>query len=475
MKHVHLVGIGGTGLSAIALVLLESGVEVSGSDRQLSPLTTPLQAAGARVFIGHRAENIQGADLLVRSSAISDDNPEVQAALSLGIPVLKRVDFMRQLTAGKQTIAVAGTHGKTTTTAMIAWMLTALGLDPSYIIGGVSVDLGGNAHAGRGRYFVIEADEYDRMFFGLSPRLAVITNIEHDHPDCYPTPADFTQAFFEFSERLEPGGALVVCADDPGAAQLGRARSASRKVITYGIVEPDSLYRAINLRSNQAGGYDFQVQITGTSSGKLSCSLQVPGEHNVKNALAALAIADELGLAGSQAASALAVFRGTGRRFEVRGIIDGIVVIDDYAHHPTEIRATLSAARARYTGRPIWVVWQPHTYSRTRTLANEFSAAFSEQGDPLAAHVIVTAIYAAREAAPADGFSAAEVIRQMDLPDVRYMPVLAEIGEYLLTALQPGDVLLVLSAGDADQISSQVLNGLEQRRKLFDSDQGSGC
>jgi UDP-N-acetylmuramate--alanine ligase len=344
-------------------------------------------------------------------------------------------------------------------------MLTVLGVDPSYIIGGVSLNLGGNAHAGRGLYFVIEADEYDRMFLGLHPRMAVITNIEHDHPDCYPTLVEFTQAFLEFSEQLIPGGVLVVCGDDPQAAQLGMALSKKRHVVTYGIGNSNNNYQAIDLHPNQSGGYDFRVKMAGMSTSGVTCSLKVPGEHNVKNALAALAIGNELGFDIKQAAEALASFQGSGRRFEVRGNIDDVLVIDDYAHHPTEIRATLSAARVRYAGRPIWVVWQPHTYSRTRMLANEFTSAFGDRDNPLAAHLIVTAIYAARETAPADGFSAVDVVNQITLPDVRYMPVLMEISEYLVERLKPGEVLIVLSAGDADQISGQVLTSLAQRQK----------
>ena len=236
--RVHLIGIGGSGLSAIAQVLLESGIEVSGSDRQLSPLTQRLEAAGARVSLGHNPENIGQADLVVRSSAIPDDNPEVQAALARGIPVLKRADFLGRLTAGKQTLAVAGTHGKTTTTAMLAWLLSAIGLDPSYIIGGLSLNLMTNAHSGLGPYFVIEADEYDRMFLGLDPWIAVVTNIEHDHPDCYPTPEDFYQGFREFAGRIVENGTLVVHADDPGAMRLGQDQSHACNVITYGLETP---------------------------------------------------------------------------------------------------------------------------------------------------------------------------------------------------------------------------------------------
>jgi UDP-N-acetylmuramate--alanine ligase len=474
MKRVHFIGIGGTGLSAIALVLLENGIEVSGSDRQLSPLSTRLQAAGAHVFLGHAPENVLGADLVVRSSAIMDDNPEVQAALALGIPVLKRIDFLGQLTSGKQTIAVAGTHGKTTTTAMIAWMLTALGLDPSYVIGGVSVNLGANAHAGHGAQFVIEADEYDRMFLGLNPHISVVTNVEYDHPDCYPTPADFYRAFQEFTGRLESNGTLVVCLDDPGAARLAKEQASSRKVLTYGTSNPKAAYQAQDLQLNPLGGSDFQVSrgaerrgesTPATNPSRLKVTLKVAGEHNVNNALAALVVADALGLPWQDAAAALAEFRGAGRRFEVRGEVSGVTVVDDYAHHPTEIRATLAAARGRFAGRPLWVVWQPHTYSRTRTLAAGFTSAFDHRPQSPAEHIIVTEIYAAREAAPKDGFSSKAIVDQMNQVHAMYIPELAKVSSFLVDNLRPGDVLLVLSAGDADQVSDQVLKGLLERSR----------
>jgi UDP-N-acetylmuramate--alanine ligase len=299
-----------------------------------------------------------------------------------------------------------------------------------------------------------------------------VTNIEYDHPDCYPTPAEFEQAFLDFSHRLVEDGTLIVCADDPGAARLLSKTASDCKVRTYGIVDPTSRYHASGLRPNQSGGYEFQVQSPLIDAEKLACSLQAPGEHNVKNALAALAVANELGLPCAQAAQALAAYRGTGRRFEVRGEVDEVVVIDDYAHHPTETRATLSAARMRYPGRPLWVVWQPHTFSRTRALAHEFETAFGERDVDPAEHVIVSAIYAAREAPPADDFSAADLVKQMHLPDVRYIPELEKISVLLITTLQPGDVLLVLSAGDAERVSSQVLAGLEKRRLAVSSVQG---
>jgi len=456
---IHLIGIGGAGMSAIARLLLESGFSVSGSDRTLSSLTRGLQEAGAQVFEGHRPENIRGAGLMVRSSAVRDDNPEVMAARATGIPVLKRADFLGELMLGRTGIAVAGSHGKTTTTAMIAWMLTALGQDPSYIIGGVSINLSANAHAGSGAAFVIEADEYDRMFLGLQPTIAVVTNVEHDHPDCYPTPEDFYQAFLAFTGKLAADGVLVACSDDPGAARLLReAAQRGTDCKSYGLAGVD--YQAQNLALNEYGGYDFDALFPGVSLSPVHCSLRVPGRHNVWNALAALAVAALLRLPLDEAAQALGKYLGSGRRFEVRGEAGGVVVIDDYAHHPTHIRATLSAARSRYPGRRIWAVWQPHTYTRTMALLQAYANAFGE-----ADCVIVTEVYPARELVPPGGFSAAQVVALMQTngprsPQVSFIPGMQQTGDVLLSELKAGDVVLVLSAGDADQVSARVLAGL---------------
>lgn len=453
MKHIHLIGIGGTGLSAIARVLLERGYTVSGSDRAESQLAKELHQAGVRVFIGHDENNIAGADLIVRSSAITEDNPEVIAARAAGIPVLKRSEFLGTITADKRVIAIAGTHGKTTTTTMIAWVLTHLGLDPSYIIGGVSKNLGNNAHAGKGDFFVVEADEYDHMFLGLQPEKIVITSMEHDHPDCFPTPEDYQKAFTAFIRRIQPGGTVLICRDDYGAYSLMSAIPSTCQALDYG-TEGGAIYRGVALRSNSRGGFDFTACFENAPLAQVS--LCVPGEHNVRNSLAALAIAHQLGLSVTQAADALKDYRGTGRRFEILGEISQITIIDDYAHHPTEIKATLAAARSRYPERRIWAVWQPHTYSRTRTLQEQFSSSFQD-----ADRVIVTEIYAARE--PKESFSAAQVVEQMQHPAARFIPGLAETAETLLDELKPGDVLLVLSAGDADQISARVLAGLQER------------
>ncbi len=460
-KHVHFIGIGGSGLSAIATVLLERGYIVSGSDRQASPVTRRLQEAGMTIFTAHQPENIAGAELVLRSSAIPDDNVEVQAARTAGIPVLKRVDYLEQFTAGQQPVAVAGTHGKTTTTAMIAWLLTALGKDPSYVIGGVSANLAGNAHAGNGQYFVIEADEYDHMFLGLRPWVEVVTNVEHDHPDCYPTPRDFEQAFEAFVDRLLPDGTLLAFADDPGAASiLGYASQHGQRAVSYSLRNQAAGYSARDAHPNSTGGFTFDLYRSGRKELGL-VQIQVPGLHNVSNAVAALGVIDLLGLSLAQAAHACADFRGTGRRFELRGEINGITVVDDYAHHPTEIRATLAAARLRFPGRSLWAVWQPHTYSRTRTLQSEFIDALQS-----ADRVIITEVFAARETAPADGYSSRQIAEALArLPrfktgGVYFEPALSGASALLMSHLGPGDVVLVLSAGDADQISTQLLKSL---------------
>jgi len=457
MTHIHLIGIGGTGLSAIARVLLEMGHTVSGSDRAESSFTRDLQAAGATISIGHRPENVRDADLVVRSSAIQDDNPEVTAARAFRIPVLKRFDFLSSIMDGKTSIAIAGTHGKTTTSSMIAWMLSAMGQDPSFIIGGVNLNLGVNARAGNGKTFIIEADEYDRMFLGLKPIIEVITSIEYDHPDCYPTPADYQAAFVEFMYLIPPQGTLVACADDPGARDLmEKAKKLGKTILSYGLTtdangEHESDVFGSELAPNDKGGFTFKAFVRGETT---LVNLQVPGKHNVSNALAALSVTCLLGLPLTDASKTLEKFAGTGRRFEIRGESNGIVIIDDYAHHPTEIRATLAAARSRYPSRRIWALWQPHTYSRIQVLSNEFAHSFADADE-----VIVTDIYAARE--PKTDFSSKGVAASMPRP-AHFIPGLAEATSYLIKNLHPGDVLLVLSAGDADQISLEVWSHLKE-------------
>jgi UDP-N-acetylmuramate--alanine ligase len=460
MKRIHFIGIGGSGLSAIARLLKESGYTVTGSDRALSSFAVDLQKEGITVHIGHDAKNIEGADEVIRSSAIPDDNPEVEAAKRAGIPVYKRADFLGQLMADKIGIAVAGTHGKTTTTAMISWVLYKLNRDPSFIIGGTLNNLKVNARAGQGNFFVIEADEYDRMFLGLKPQIEVITNLEHDHPDCYPTFDDMYAAFKQFVDLLPSDGTLIVSSESKGSMSLlSRARIKGLNMLSYSqqtemTINSPQWMQARDMKPNDRGGFDFSVVTNVSGSVSLvKASLQVPGEHNVRNALAVLSVMAVLGIPLQEAADALGEFIGTGRRFEIRGETKGVTVIDDYAHHPTEIRATLAGAKARYPDRRIWAVWQPHTYSRTQALFFEFSRAFADADE-----VLVTEIYASREAK--QEFSSAEVVSAMPHPSARYTGSLQETTDHLLNNLREGDVLIVMSAGDADQISVKVLESL---------------
>jgi UDP-N-acetylmuramate--alanine ligase len=357
-------------------------------------------------------------------------------------------------------IAVAGAHGKTTTTGMIAWMLFALGRDPSFIIGSTLSNLKTNARAGRGRPFVIEADEYDRMFLGLKPFYAVVTNIEHDHPDCYPTFEDMYAAFETFVSLVPADGALIACLDDPAASVLmNSARKAGKIVVAYGLQGEQTLNApqftlARNLKPNTRGGFDFEaVSNLFHETESIPVSLQVPGKHNVQNSLAALSVAALLGLPPKKAAEALGEFRGTGRRFEVIGEVNGITIVNDYGHHSTEIKSTLAAARARYPERRIWAVWQPHTYSRTQTLFEHFVKAFDDADE-----VLVTEVYASRE--PKQDFTSAMVVSSMRHRSAHFIAELKDTTKYLLENLRPGDVLIVFSAGDADQVSADVLAGL---------------
>jgi UDP-N-acetylmuramate--alanine ligase len=444
----HFIGIGGTGLSAIARVLVERGEHVTGSDREDSPLAKSLRQLGVKVNIGHAAGNVNGATRVIRSSAIAEDNVEVLAAQAKGVPVFKRSEFLGELISNQQVIAVAGSHGKTTTTAMLAWMLTALNQKPGYIIGSVAENLGSNAAAGAGRFFVIEADEYDYMFLGLNPHIALVTNVEHDHPDMFPKSGDFQRAFEQFADRIQPDGALVACVDDPGANQLlAYAKKIGKQTCTYSANNTDADYRLANLEFLESGASFVAM--------KSQVKLQVPGMHNALNALGALAVIDRLGLSVNEAAMALSDFRGTERRFSVRGEANGVIIVDDYAHHPTEIRATLSAAKERYPHRRIVALWQPHTYSRTQTLEQDFAKSFSD-----ADAVYVTDVYAAREQKPAD-FDIARIVS--NIPNATYVASLDKANSVLRSDMVPGDVLIVMSAGDAIELSANLYSSLKDQ------------
>lgn len=470
-QTTHFIGIGGTGLSAIARVLVERGEHVTGSDREDSPLAKSLRQLGVKVDIGHSAGNINGATRVIRSSAVSEDNVEVQAARAKGLPVFKRSEFLGELLANQQVIAVAGSHGKTTTTAMIAWMLTALNQNPGYIIGSVSENLGTNAAAGAGRLFVIEADEYDYMFLGLNPKIALVTNVEHDHPDLFPTSQEFQRVFEQFVVRLQLDGVLIACDEDAGAAKLlAYARNTGKQPRIYSRDNPFSDYWMKDLNLLSSGAYSFVAMKSSHDLAKVE--LSVPGFHNALNALGSLAVGDLLGLSVREAALALSDFRGTARRFEVRKEANGVVIIDDYAHHPSEIRSTLVAARERYPGSRIWAFWQPHTYSRTLTLQKDFEHAFGDADE-----IIVTDVYAAREKQP-PGFDMSAVAKKIQVEPLRggetdvaiskaahYMPSLTEAHDFLLTELEPGDVLIVMSAGDAIEMSAHLFSSLKEKEE----------
>ncbi len=456
--HIHLVGIGGTGISAIARVLLGRGFVVSGSDKQTNEFTAVLQEAGAHIYQGHQAKNIQGAEAVIISSAIPDDNPEVTAARAAHIAVLKRSDFLGHLMADTTGIAVAGTHGKTTTTGMIAAILLTADYDPTVILGGVLPEWGTNGRFGQGQHFVIEADEYDHMFLGLRPAISIITNIEHDHPDIFPTPESYLAAFQQFAALLPENGRLIVCGEDPGVQELmAMLDLPGVSITTYGMAKRDSAYslQASETRPNPLGGTDFLVEADGRTIGL--ARLRVPGLHNVFNALAAIAVGLDVGLDFAQVCRGLASFGGVGRRFQVTGEVGGVTIIDDYAHHPTEIRATLAAARQRYPGRRLWAVWQPHTYSRTKLLLDEFAGSFAD-----ADRVIALDIYRSRETDTL-GIDTAVVVAAMDHPNTIHIPTKRDAADYLLDRIRPDDVILTLGAGDGELVGQWVLEGLNQR------------
>ncbi len=446
--RAHFVGIGGAGLSAIASILLERGCQVSGSDMTASPVTAALQAAGATVFAGHDARYADGADMLLATSAVADDHVELAAARAQGIPVYRRREFMPILLRDRDTLAVAGAHGKTTTTSMIIHALQSAGQAPGFIVGGAMGNSGLNAGSGADPAFVIEADEYGNMFHGLTPRIAVVTTVEHDHPDFFATAEAMTAAFKQFVASIRPGGLLVFCADDEAALDIAKEyQERGGAIRAYGIENPAADWRASDIRYEEEL-MTFTVWHGDTALGE--ASLGVPGAHNVLNALAAMAVAHELGIAFESSAKALAGYRPTARRFELRGCRDGVIVIDDYAHHPTEIAVTITAARARYPGHAIWAIWQPHTYSRVRLFRGEFIAALQA-----ADHVLLTPIYAAREA-PLKGVSSQALAAE--IPSASCVSSFEQAAATLRELATGPAVLLIFSAGDANRIADMYLD-----------------
>ncbi|MBA3872861.1 MAG: UDP-N-acetylmuramate--L-alanine ligase [Anaerolineae bacterium] len=468
-QHIFLVGIGGSGLSAIARVLLGQGYKVSGSDRSLNSLTAALERDGATIYEGHDAAHINGADVLIITSAVKNDHVEVVAARAVGIPVYKRQDIMADLMEGKTVIAVAGTKGKTTTTSMIVHILQGCGQDPSYIVGGIMGNTGTNAGVGNSKFFVVEADEYDNMFLGLKPDIAIITNIEWDHPDFFKTADDMVESFRKFVGLLSADGILVTCADDRLAVKLADERlGAGLKTRTYGINQPGpyDLYLLARRRRTYFWSYwaDF-VQVLGAETRfefnmpediTFDITIPLPGDHNIQNTLAALIACEAAAhLRVEDMAVAVSSFKPTARRFDVRADVNGIAIVDDYAHNPMSIKAVLEAAKQRYPEREVWAVWQPHTYSRTQALFTSFVKAFAD-----ADHVLITDIYAAREAL-IEGVSSGAVVAAMQHPDVRLTPTFADAVAVLSDNVKAPAVIIIMSAGDAPDIGVQYLKLLQ--------------
>jgi len=447
-QHAHFIGIGGIGMSGIAEILLSLGMKVSGSDLRRTAVTDRLASLGATTYEGHEAGHVAGATVVVTSSAVSPANPEVVEAHARKIPVIQRAEMLAELMRLKYGIAIAGMHGKTTTTSMVASVLHAGDLDPTVVVGGRVDALGGGARLGTTQFMVAEADESDRSFLKLSPILAVVTNLDREHMDCYKDMADVEQAFLAFMDKVPFYGAVTVCIDNPQlAAILPLAR---RRVFTYG-VHPDADYRLEFLEAGHGTFARFQVVTAGGPLGPFE--LHVPGRHNVLNATAAVAIAHQLEVPADKIAAGLHEFRGVDRRFELRGQAAGVTVVDDYGHHPTEIRATLAAAR-ECGHRKIHVVFQPHRYSRTKDLIGEFATAFRD-----ADTVFVLPIYAASET-PISGVTAENLAARIEGPKVQYVPDFPAAVAAVSAQAREGDLILTLGAGSVSQLAPQILTTL---------------
>ena len=463
INHIHFVGIGGSGMSGIAEVLINLGYEVSGSDISESATVKRLRSLGATVAVGHAAANIDGADAVVTSTAVQADNPEVVAAHEKLVPVVPRAVMLAELMRMKKGIAIAGTHGKTTTTSLVSSVLAAADLDPTFVIGGRLNSAGSNAKLGTGEYIVVEADESDASFLNLLPVLSVVTNIDEDHMDTYGHDFEnLKQAFIDFVHRMPFYGAAVVCVDSPAVREL--LPRIARPVVTYGL-DADAKIRAVNVRA--VGG---QMHFTAERHLQerrpdLHVVLNLPGEHNVRNALAAIAVADEIGIPDEALCRALAEFKGVGRRFQSYGdvkLVDGgaMTVIDDYGHHPVEMAATLAAARGAFPGRRLVLAFQPHRYTRTRDCFEDFVEVIGR-----ADAVLMTEVYAAGETplVAADGRALVRALRVAGAVEPLFVAELSDMADAVLKQAQAGDVLLCMGAGNISTLAGQVVaQGVQQ-------------
>ena len=437
-------------MSGLARIALSDGISVSGSDAKDSSVLTALRALGADVFTSHEAAHVQGADVVIYSTAISASNPEMAYAVERSIPILTRAQALAALMSGSKSIAVAGTHGKTTTSSMLTVALQACGVDPSFAIGGTLTASGSNAHRGTGDFFVAEADESDGSFVEYRPLAAIVTNIEHDHVDFFHTPEAVTEVFENFAASISPQGFLVYCADDAGATRLGTSVLTCTP-ISYG--ESENADLRIDQIELKAMGSSARVMWRGRAVGHLE--LQVPGHHNLLNAASCLAMGLTLGMPTHQLLEGLHNFRGAGRRFELKATEHGIRIIDDYGHHPTEITVTLQAAR-RYAGDGrVLVIFQPHRYSRTQAFLNDFAASLD-----LADDVTLLEIYAASEK-PIHGVSSSLIAEKMSRG--HFIPNFASASERVIEMAKPGDVIITLGAGDVNSLAPIIAEGLQRR------------
>lgn len=459
IHHLHFIGIGGSGMSGIAEVLLNLGYTVSGSDLQAGAATQRLAALGAKILLGHQAGNIAGADAIVVSTAVKAENPEVIAAREARIPIVPRAQMLAELMRLKQGIAVAGTHGKTTTTSLIASILGEGGLDPTFVIGGRLNAAGANARLGKGDFLVAEADESDASFLRLSPVISVVTNIDADHMETYGH--DFgklKQAFVDFLERLPFYGVAVLCTDDPTVTEI--MAQVTKQIVRYGLNESANI-RAENVRADNGRMHFTAVRVNGTTS-RLPITLNLPGVHYVQNALAAIAVATEVGVADEAIVKALGEFRGVGRRFQRYGELPlpkggTVTVIDDYGHHPVEMTATIAAARGAFPGRRLVLAFQPHRYSRTRDCFEDFVQVLGTV-DAL----LLTEVYAAGEApvVAADGRSLIRAVRVTGKIEPQFVEAVADLPAALLETLEDGDVLLTMGAGSIGGTAAKLFEAV---------------
>lgn len=463
-EKIHFVGIGGAGMSGLARIYLRKGYRVSGSDIKESKMTALLRREGAEIFIGHYQDNINGAGMVVVSSAILGSNPELSIAEKRGIPVLARAELLAQLSEGKTTIAISGTHGKTTTTSMAATVLSDCGYDPTFIIGGELNDIGSNARFGNGDFLVAEADESDGSLLYLHPQYNIITNVEADHLDYYGTYENVLRIFTQFLSQRDPQGENFVCGDDDNLKKV--AVESGLSYVAYGL-SPDNLVHARNVRLGRMSSF-FEAYKNQTKLGNIT--LQVPGAHNVRNALGVIALAERLEIDMSDTAKSLAEFTGVQRRFQIIGRSNGIDVVDDYAHHPTEVEATIKAAHDGSWNRII-TVFQPHRYSRTQYFYSDFGRCFNNSDI-----VVITDVYGAGEK-PIPGVSSKlivdSVLESKSKAEVIYLPHKSDIKPYLLSHARPGDLVLLMGAGDIGGLGPDLCSELEafeqEENKAIDS------